>query len=188
MLWTWFPCWNGSSACKSKMYRSNNVEMIFHSLMKYCSLAVNPCLPLRIGKEMVWSSSESKCFPYFSTSLKKQKSIEKKKKANQISFSFCFLFCFYYWIVPASVYFCFGVLIYRNRKGDGKTYQKTFVEQPLAFIQDRNAVEPPFTKCMDKWHLVIRVYFHNKINILLCLSWYFFHFYKLFSVKQRKGI
>lgn len=76
------------------MYHSNNVEMIFHSLMKYCSLAVNPCLPLRIGKEMVWSSSESKCFPYFSTSLKKQKSIEKKKKQiRSPSLSvFCFVF------------------------------------------------------------------------------------------------
>lgn len=132
------------------MYCSNNIEMIFHSLMKYCSLAVNPYLPLRIGKEMVWSSSESKCFPYFSTSLKNKNQSKKKKKQIRSPSLSIFLFCFQYCSVPASVYFCFGVLIYRNRKGDGKTYQKTLVEQPLAFIQDRNAVEPPFTKCMDK--------------------------------------
>lgn len=76
------------------MYCSNNIEMIFHSLMKYCSLAVNPYLPLRIGKEMVWSSSESKCFPYFSTSLKnKNQSKKKKSKLDLLLFPFfCFVF------------------------------------------------------------------------------------------------
>lgn len=78
------------------MYCSNNVEMIFHSLMMYCSLAVNHYLPLRIGKEMVWSSSEtseSKCFSFLHLSKTK---INQKKKLKQIrspSLSFYF-FCF----------------------------------------------------------------------------------------------
>lgn len=110
------------------MYCSNNVEMIFHSLMMYCSLAVNHYLPLRIGKEMLWSSSEtseSKCFSFLH--LSKTKINQKKiKQIRSPSLSFYFFFVLFVVLqCPSFSLFLFWSPHLQKQKRGWESFTKT---------------------------------------------------------------